>query len=140
MKIYPFNPGVRTDNTAGIGPVTRTQVRARTRELAVIAGRSPLQVSQVDYERAKRELTGETDPDRQNATLDALPEEKRWDPAPGSTGRQAPESPNEDEDDEGRSATEQLVDEGAIEAARNRQLEAARATGEMARRDGLSHL
>jgi hypothetical protein len=130
MKKNPLNQGVLTDNSAGIGPVTRDLVQARTRELAVIAGRTPQQVSQADYERAKRELTGETDMDRQDAALDALPEEKRWDPVPGSTGHQAPESPSEDEDAEGRSETEQLVDEGAMEAARNRQFQAARAAGE----------
>jgi hypothetical protein len=126
MKNNPLTKGVLTDNSIGIGPVTRDLVQARTRELAVIAGRTPHQVTQADYERAKRELTGETDIDRQDAALDALPEEKRWDPLPGSTGKQAPESPSEDEDDEGRSETEQLVDEGAIEAARDRQLQAAR--------------
>jgi len=34
--------------------------------------------------------------------LESIPEAKRWDPVPGSTGRQLPESPSEDEDDEGR--------------------------------------
>jgi hypothetical protein len=65
--------------------------------------------------------------DRQEAVLESLPEGKRWDPVPGSTGRQAPESPSEDEDDEGRSETEQLVDEGAEEAERDRMFQAARA-------------
>src|ERR1019366_1007793 len=77
---------------------------------------APPQVRQSDYEQAKRELTGEPDIDRQDAILDALPETKRWDPVPGTTGVQTLESPSEDEDDEGRSETEQLVDEGAEEA------------------------
>jgi hypothetical protein len=34
--------------------------------------------------------------------------------------------PSEDEDDEGRSETEQLVDEGAEEAGRDRMVQAAR--------------
>jgi hypothetical protein len=38
-----------------------------------------------------------------------------------------PESPSEDEDDEGRSETEQLVDGGAEEAERDRMFQAARA-------------
>ena len=115
-----------TNNTAGIGPVTRAMVQARARELALLAGRAAADVAQADYEQAKGELTGESDVDRQNAVLDALPETKRWDPVPGSAGRQAPESPSEDEDDEGRSETEQLVDEGAEEADRDRMLQAAR--------------
>ena len=126
MKTNPLNKGMLTNNTAGIGPVTREMVHARARELALMAGRASSDVSQADYEQAKRELTGESDVDRQNAVLDALPETKRWDPVPGSEGRQAPESPSEDEDDEGRSETELLVDEGAEEAERDRMLQAAR--------------
>jgi hypothetical protein len=92
-----------------------------------MAGRSTHQVTQADYERAKRELTGGSDIDRQDALLESLPESKRWDPVPGSEGRQIPETPSEDEDTEGRSETEQLVDEGAEEAERDRMLQAARA-------------
>jgi len=49
--------------------VTPEMVRARTVELANIAGRSSIEIRQRDYERAKRELTGETDFDRQHAVL-----------------------------------------------------------------------
>jgi hypothetical protein len=62
---------------------------------------------------------------KKDAFLEALPESKRWDPLPGSEGRQAPESPSEDEDAEGRSETERLVDDG-IEAAEREQVNAAR--------------
>lgn len=127
MKTNPLNTGVLTQNFTGIGPVTRAMVQARARELAVIAGRAPPHVTQVDYQQARRELTGESDVDRQDAILDAIPEAKRWDPVPGSAGRQAPDTPSEDEDAEGRSETEQLVDEGAEEADRDRMLQAARA-------------
>jgi len=127
MKKNPLNQGVLTNNFAGIGPVTRPMVHARARELALIAGRSAQEVTQADYGQAKRELTGESDGDRQDEVLDALPESKRWDPVPGSEGRQIEESPSEDEDDEGRSETEQLVDAGAAEAERDRMLQAARA-------------
>ena len=51
-------------------PVTREMLYARTMELALMAGRSAHQIKQVDYERAKRELTGESDFDRQQAVLD----------------------------------------------------------------------
>jgi hypothetical protein len=51
------------------GPAIRERVRERTRELARLAGRAPAQVSQVDYEQAKREVTGESDPDRQDVVL-----------------------------------------------------------------------
>ena len=46
-------------------------VDTRTHALAVKAGRIPPYVVQTDYEQAKRELTGETDPDRQLAVLDS---------------------------------------------------------------------
>lgn len=51
-------------------PVTREMLYARTMELALLAGRSAHQIKQVDYERAKRELTGESDFDRQQAVLE----------------------------------------------------------------------
>jgi hypothetical protein len=134
MEKNPLNKGILTSNAVGIGPVTREMVRLRSRELALIAGRTPPQVSQIDYEQAKRELTGESDLDRQDAMLESIPESERWDPVPGSAGHQAPESPSEDEDDEGRSETEQLVEEGAEEADRDRMLEAARLAAGTARR------
>ncbi len=49
--------------------VTREMVHARTVELAKFAGRDSHQIKQVDYEKAKRELTGETDFDLQQAAL-----------------------------------------------------------------------
>lgn len=52
-----------------IPQVTPDMVRSRTTELALNAGRSSIEIHQRDYEQAKRELTGETDFDRQNAVL-----------------------------------------------------------------------
>ena len=127
MKKNPLSKGVLTKGFVGIGAVTRAMIDGRARELAVMAGREAAEVTPVDYERAMRELTGGDDMDRQDALIEALPESKRWDPVPGSEGREIPESPSEDEDDEGRSETEQLVDEGAEEAERDRMLQAARA-------------
>lgn len=49
--------------------VTPHMVRSRTVELAIRAGRSSMEIRQSDYERAKRELTGETDDARQQAVL-----------------------------------------------------------------------
>lgn len=135
MKKNPLNKGALTVNSTGIGTVTREMVQARARELASLAGHTPPQVRQTDYEQAKRELTGESDMDRQDAVLEALPETKRWDPIPGSAGRQARESPSEDEDGEGRSETEQLVNEGAEEAERDRMFQAARAATKMEARN-----
>lgn len=135
MKKNPLTKGVLTHNSAGVGLVSHNMVLERARELAVIAGRKPQEVSQADYHRAKRELTGGSDTDPQDAMLEALPETKRWDPIPGSSGHRAPESPSEDEDSEGRSETEQLVDEGVQEAERDRMLQAARAAENLKQRE-----
>ena len=54
------------------GRASRAAVHLRTQELAALAGREHPQVSQADYEQAKREITGETQVDRQNAALDSL--------------------------------------------------------------------
>lgn len=53
------------------GLEARAAVHVRTQELALQAGREPPEVSQADYEQAKREVTGETDVDRQNTALDS---------------------------------------------------------------------
>jgi hypothetical protein len=125
MKKNPLQKGVLTGNPADLGPVTREMVHARSRELAMLAGRSPHQVTRADYEQAMHELTGESDKDRQDAALDAHPGSKRREPVPGSTGHQAPEYPGEDADDEGRSESELLAVDGSIEAVRDRQFRAA---------------
>lgn len=127
MKNNPINKGVISRNFAGIGPVSRKMVHQRASELALINGRTPPEVLQADYEQAKRELTGESDLDRQDAMLDALPEAKRWDPLPGSTGHETPGAQSEDMDDEGRSESAQLVEQGVEEADHDLMLQAARA-------------
>jgi hypothetical protein len=133
MGKNPISKGVISKNFAGVGLVTREMVNARAHELASIRGHAR-HVSQADYEQAKRELTGESDIDRQEAILESIPESKRWDPVPGSEGTQDAELPSEDEDDEGRSETEQLVDEGAEEADRDRMFQAAKGSREEEKR------
>jgi hypothetical protein len=124
MNKNPINKGIIAENFTGIGAVTRDMVHARTRELAVISGRAPYEASQADYEQAKRELTGESDMDRQDEILESLPESKRWDPVPGSDGRMDPEPPSEDEDEEGRNESAQLVEEGVQEAEHDLMVQA----------------
>ena len=107
--------GVLTENSAGIGTVTRKMVRERAVELAVINGRSAREVSKSDRDQAQRELTGEPDTDPKQVALESAPESERWDPVPGSTGHKAREAPSADEDEEGRSDNERLVEEGIAE-------------------------
>ena len=44
------------------------------------SGTVPLQAFAVDYEQAKRELTGESNTDVQAAMLETIPESEGWDP------------------------------------------------------------
>ena len=135
MKKNPLSKGNLTINSAGIGTVTREMVHARARELALLAGYAPADVRQSDYEQAKRELTGESDMDRQDSVLNSLPESKRWDPVPGSAGHETPGSQSEDMDEDGRSESEQLVEQGVEEADHDLMLQAAKAAKKKDGRD-----
>jgi hypothetical protein len=126
MKKNPLKDGTLTENSAGIGTVTRNMVRERAIELAVINGHSAQDVSKSDWEQAKLELTGGSDADSNEALLESAPESERWDPLPGSTGQKVAAAPSEDEDDEGRSDDERLVDEGIAGAEHDQSVQAAR--------------
>jgi hypothetical protein len=135
MKANIPKDGNISDNSAGLGVVTHERVRARAAELAVINGRSAHEVSKADWERAKRELTGDPDTDPNQAVLESVPESERWDPVHGSTGHKVPKAPSDDEDDEGRSDHERLVEEGVNEADRDHRLQAARGAAGNDRRE-----
>ncbi len=87
-----FGQRVWPGNFTGAGPVTREAARKRSRELAVKAGRSTWDVRQADYEQAKREVTGESNADRQDAVLDAIPGSGRDQSVPGRAELIRPES------------------------------------------------
>ncbi|MEI9960891.1 MAG: hypothetical protein WDM76_07075 [Limisphaerales bacterium] len=124
MKNNPLKEGTLTENSAGLGTVTRDMVRTRAAELAVIDGRSATDATISDFAQAKRELTGEPDIDPKDAVLESAPESERWDPLPGSTGQKAPVTPSEDEDDEGRSDSQRLTEEG-VDGAEHDQMRQA---------------
>ena len=84
-----------------------------------------LSVGRTAPDPADPSATGKPEMDRQDELLESASESKRWDMVPGSTGQQAPEIPAEDDDAEGRSETEQLVDDGAERAAREQADKAA---------------
>ena len=127
MNTNPLKEGALTENSAGLGTVTRKMVRERAVELAAINGRPASDVSKSDWEQAKLELTDEPDRDSQATILDSAPESDRWNAVPGSAGRKAPVAASEDEDDEGRSDNERLVEEGIAGAEHDQSLQAARA-------------
>jgi len=116
MNTNPLKEGALTENSAGIGTVTSKMVQQRAVELAASNGRSAQEVSTSDWKQAKLELTGNSDRDSKDVTLESAPESERWDPVPGSAGGKVPVAPSEDEDAEGRSDNERLVDEGMAEA------------------------
>ncbi|SDU18555.1 hypothetical protein SAMN05444156_2476 [Verrucomicrobium sp. GAS474] len=135
MNTNPLYKGILTENAVGIGPVTDEMVRARGEELALIANHAP---TQADYDQAKRELTGGSDIDPQEAMLEAIPDPNPWDPALASTGHKTPESASEDEDEDGRSASAQLVEEGVSEAEHDQMLQAAQVAEQKDRRESDS--
>jgi hypothetical protein len=126
MTTNPLKQGILTENSAGIGTITRGMVRERAVELALINGRAAHEASISDWDQARRELSGEPEGDPNDAVLESAPESARWDPSPGSEGHQAPKTDSEDEDDEGRSDSERLVNEGVAEAEHDQMLQAAR--------------
>lgn len=127
MKKNPLNKGVLTETGAGIGVVSRRMIRARAAEDAVINGRNPQDATQTDRDEARQELSGGPNLSPKDALLESAPESARWNPLPGSNGHQGPESPSEDEDEEGESEAAQLVQEGVKEATHDQMLQAARA-------------
>lgn len=124
MNSNPLKQGILTENSVGIGTVTREMVRERAIELAIIDGRTSQKTSKSDWDSAKRELTGEPEIDPQESILESAPESERWDPLSGSLGTQAPKSPSEDEDEEGLSDSARLVAEGVSEANHDQMLQA----------------
>ncbi len=81
-----------------------------------------------DYVRAKRELTGETDTERQGEIADSIALPERWEGVPAATGIQIPESPTEGEDEDGLTETDQLAEGGVEKATQDRMHEAAHET------------
>lgn len=127
MNTNLLKTGSVTANSAGIGTVTRRMVKERAVELAFIDGRLSTEVSKSDWEQAKRELTGGSDAESKAEVLEAAPESERWNPVPGSRGHKVSAAASEDEDEEGRSDNERLVDAGMAEAELDQSLQATRA-------------
>jgi len=126
MKTNPLKDGSLTENSAGIGTVTRKMVRERAVELAVIDGRSAQEVTKSDWETAKQELTGEPDHHPKELAFESAAEAERWDPLPGSTGHKTPVADSEDEDEEGQSDNTRLTEEGMAGAEYDHLRQAAK--------------
>jgi hypothetical protein len=127
MKTNPLKEGVISENSAGVGTVTRKMVRVRAAELAIIDGLLSSESTKSHFAEAKRELTGVPGIDPKDAVLESAPESERWDPVHGSTGQKSPVAPSEDEDEDGRSDNERMVEGGIAEASIEQSLQAAQA-------------
>jgi hypothetical protein len=108
------------------GKIARKLVRERAVQLAISQGRPAREVSKSDWEQAKLDLFGNPESARNNRGHIAVSESERWDPVPGSTGYKVHVPSGDDEDDEGRSDTERLVEEGVREAGRDQRIQASR--------------
>jgi hypothetical protein len=133
MKSNPINKGKVANNMKGVGEISRSMLEKRARELAKLEGRET--PSEADLARARRELSGGSDLDRRQEAIESLPESARWNPVPGSRGKEHLEIPNEDEDDEGRNESAQLVEEGVQEAEHDQMIKAEEAAESTERRD-----
>ncbi|MCF8176771.1 MAG: DUF2934 domain-containing protein [Burkholderiaceae bacterium] len=125
MKTKPIQEGALIVKGVGIGTVTRGMIRLRAAELAVINGHPANEPSKSDWDEAERELTGGSELDPKHVLLESVPQSEHWDPVPGSTGHEAPVSFNDGEDEDGRSDSERVFEEGVEEAGHDQMLQAA---------------
>lgn len=72
MKTNPSEETSLIAGSAHAGAVTCAAGRRRAYELAVINGRTPVQVSKSDWEQASRELSGGADTGSKQAALNLL--------------------------------------------------------------------
>jgi len=128
MKRRHIEQGRLSDRGEGLGTVTRKMVMKRAREIAVINGRTEKNVLDSDIDQATRELQGEDEVNPPRTAAEKLPEDKRWDPVPGSEGRKAPTVPAPDE----QTAAEKIYDEGVGDAEHDQEIQATR---DQSRRD-----
>lgn len=122
MKDNPLTKGMIEENSVGIGEISESMVAKRAKELSLIDGHRE---TKADHEQALSELTGGSELDEKVAFLESVSENERWNPLPGSRGHQAEEYASEDEDEDGRSESAQLFEEGVSEAGHDQMLESA---------------
>lgn len=120
MKDDRIEEGRFSENAHGLGTSTEADVRKRARELALIAGRDPGQVLDLDLEEARRELTGEERLVPPPTPAEELTEDQRWDPVGESEGHREPTVPAPDE----QTFAEKLVEEGVEDAEQDQMLRA----------------
>jgi hypothetical protein len=123
MKQNQIEEGRFSEQGRGLGTATEDMVRKRAGEIAVINGRSKNNILKSDWDQARRELTGREGLAPASSKAENLPEDKRWDPVPGSEGRRGePTVPAHDE----QTVAEKLVEEGVADAEHDQMTQATR--------------
>jgi hypothetical protein len=112
MKRNELEKGRISNHSQPVGTVTYDMVRQRAREIAITNGRSPGEVSDLDVDQARRELTTLEEEPVSDQIAEALPESERWDPVPGSVGKSAPNAFKDEE----QTDNERLIQEGMEDA------------------------
>jgi len=126
MKTTLFKQPVLTKDAAGPGKTNRKHARERAVELALGKGRPPHEVSKSDWEQAKRELRSKPDMDTKEPVHHSAAESEGWGAASGSGGYKVHVPSGDEEDDDGRSDTERLVERGVRLAGRDQMRQATR--------------
>jgi len=122
MNTNPMHEGAIMIHGKGVGTISDEMIRNRASELAMIDGRADEDASQADWDEAERELTSGAEP----PSLESVPESERWNPILGTVGHKAAVEFDDNDDEEGRSVEERLVQAGVAEADHDRKLTAAR--------------
>ena len=125
MNTNPLHEGAMMIHGSGIGTVSYEMIQKRAAELAVIDGRLAEEASEADLDQAAQELMEGGEPDPTQTLLESVPESERWDPVLGSVGHEAAVTLDDNEDEEGRSVAERLVQAGVAEADHDQKLAAA---------------
>ena len=110
-----------TVDSACIITVTRKMVRVRAAELALVIGHSLHEVSKTEWEQAKRELLGAPQTAPEEAVTGSAADSEGWGTIPSSTGHHVTVPSGDEEDAEGRSDVERLVEDGVREAGREQR-------------------
>jgi hypothetical protein len=129
MNTNPLHEGPMMIHGRGIGTVNPDMIENRAAELAVINGREPGEASLSDLEQAGRELSGGLEQDSSQTLLESASESDRWNPIPGSQGREALVDFDDNEDEDGRGIGARLVEDGVEEAAHDQMLAAGERVG-----------
>jgi hypothetical protein len=126
MKTNILKKGNITVNSAGVGTVTPKMVNKRAAQLARMKGRSSKNVLEADKAEGQRESTGSEDKDAKQTFLESVPESQRWEVPPESHGHKIEAVREDDDDDEGRSDNERLVEQGIHEAEHDQMRKGSR--------------